>query len=63
MDGIYQWVQYDVNPRSGELKLWIGGYRWFKLEVYTGLKFDIGLTGTVGPWRWHIFHLSAILFD
>lgn len=25
---IYKWVQFDVDPVSGELKLWLSNYRW-----------------------------------
>ena len=28
---IYEWVQFDADPRSGDLNLWKSSYWWFKI--------------------------------
>ena len=37
MSGIYEYEHFDVDPRSGELRLWISRYGWFKSWVNSGL--------------------------
>ena len=32
MAGIYEWVEFDLNRRSSELKLWFSSYGWFDIE-------------------------------
>ena len=34
---IYECVQFDADPRSGDLKLLLSHYRWFKIHSDTRL--------------------------
>lgn len=64
--GIYEWVEFYLNRRSGGLKLWFSSYGWFDIQWFRVIKFYIGSgfmgsKETAGPQRRYVLDYSTLI--